>query len=115
MMSQPKHIHMHFFDFSDNGLNIACSNSNKLVGIRHYYRNYQDHPSRIVRAYRKTRTWLTDHFVIADRRFENIYSFTFFVTICILGIVSAYLNLQLGGDAVGYDVDKIQKYKPDDK
>lgn len=102
-----------YLNFSDNGLNKSCSNSHNFIGIRHYYRNYEHHPSRIVRAYRQTRTWLTDHFNFADRVFENIYSFTFLVTIIILGIWSAYLNLQVGGETGGLDVDRTQK--PNDK
>lgn len=62
-----------------------------------------------MRAYRQTRTWLTDHFNFADRKFENIYSFTFLVTIVILGILSTYLNLQVGGETGGLDVDRTKK------
>lgn len=78
-----------------------------LVNIRHHYRNYEYHPSRIVRAYRKTRTWLTDHFVLAENRFENIYSFAFLATIGILMIFVGWLNLQLGGEAGGFDVNRL--------
>lgn len=79
--------------------------------IRHHYRNYEHHPWRVVRAYRITRTWLTEHFVISDRRFENIYSFSFLVCVVIALFISACLNLQLGGEAGGLDIDRTQTVK----
>lgn len=94
------------------GVNALKLKTPNLVIIRHHYRNYNYHPSRIVRAYRMTRTWLTDHFVIAEKRFENIYSFLMLLTTAILFIVITMLNLQVGGEAGGLDVDHLNK---DDK
>lgn len=82
--------------------------------IRHYYRNYEYHPSRIVRAYRITRTWLTDHFVIAEKRMENIYSFLMLLTTAVLLVYIGFLNLQVGGEAGGYDTNKIPQIATDD-
>lgn len=101
-------------NLSENQSSNQRLSSDHFAGIRYYYRNYEHHPSRIVRAYRQTRTWLTDHFYIADRRFENIYSFTFLVTFGVVGIITVYLNLGLGGESGGYDVDRTQKPKSND-
>lgn len=87
-----------------NPLKLKTSNN---VSIRHYYRNYDYHPNRLVRAYRMTRTWLTDHFVIADNRFENIYSFTFLVTVLVAFIFVSWLNLHVGGEAGDFDKNKL--------
>lgn len=84
-------------------------NTPNLIVIRHHYRNYNYHPSRIVRAYRMTRTWLTDHFVIAEKRMENIYSFMMLLTTAVLLVFVGWLNLQEGGEAGGFDVDRLKK------
>lgn len=81
--------------------------SPNVVNIRHHYRNYEYHPSPIIRAYRRTRTWLTDHFVLAENRFENIYSFTFLVTVAILLMLVGWLDLQVGGESGGLDVNRL--------
>lgn len=79
-----------------------------FIAVRHHYRNYDYHPSRIVRAYRITRTWLTDHFVIAEKRLENIYSFLILLTTAVLLVIVARLNLQLGGEAGGFDINRLK-------
>lgn len=84
------------------------------IAIRQYYRNYEYHPSRIVRAYRITRTWLTDHFVIAEKRMENIYSFLILLTTAVLFIFVGLLNLQVGGEAGGFDVNKLEQIDKND-
>lgn len=94
-------------------LNILETTTTNITTIRHHYRNHEYHPNRIVRAYRITRTWLTDHFVIAENRFENVYSFTFLVTIAILFFLVSYLNLQMGGEAGGLDANRIPQSKQD--
>lgn len=86
-----------------------------FIVVRHHYRNTDYHPSKIVRAYRMTRTWLTDHFVIADNRMENLYSFTMLATTAILFVFAGWLNLQEGGEAGGYDVNKIKPKDSDKK
>lgn len=99
-----------FFSHSiDNASILLASNTPSIVAIRNHYRNHQYHPSRIVRAYRKTRTWFTEHFVLAERPFENAYSFSFLLSTGILFIFVSYLNLQLGGGSGGLDVDKTQQ------
>lgn len=83
-----------------------------MTTIRHHYRNYQHHPLRIVRAYRKTRTWLTDHFVIAENRFENIYSFTFLVIVGLACLLTMWVNPKLGGEAGDFDRNKLAPKTP---
>lgn len=90
------------FILLDDNASIA-SNPN-LTAIRQYYRNTDYHPSKIVRAYRMTRTWLTDHFVIGERRFENIYSGSFIVVFAIFFIIILYVNIEVGNE--GLDVDR---------
>lgn len=97
--------------FSGGTVHILRPITPSLTTIRHHYRNYEHHPWRIVRAYRKTRTWLTDHFVISEKRFENIYSFSFLVTVVIAFFITTTLNLQLGGEAGGLDVDRTNTTK----
>lgn len=84
------------------------STTPNLIAVRHHYRNYEYHPSKIVRAYRMTRTWLTEHFVIAEKRMENIYSFLILLFTAILFIFVCTLNLQLGGEAGDFDVNKLK-------
>lgn len=91
------------------------STTPSFIVIRHHYRNTDYHPSRIVRAYRITRTWLTDHFVIADNRLENIYSFSMLLTTAILFVVAAWLNLQVGGEAGDFDTNKLKPKDSDKK
>lgn len=89
-------------------MNALRTSTPNVTAIRHHYRNTDYHPSKIVRAYRMTRTWLTDHFIIADNRIENIYSFSMLVTTAILLLLACWLNLQEGGEAGGYDVNRIK-------
>lgn len=97
-------------------MNLLRSKTPNTIGIRHHYRNYEYHPNRIVRAYRQTRTWLTDHFVLAENRFENIYSFSFLVTFGVLLCFVGWLNLQVGGEAGDFDTNKLPPKDPvDDK
>lgn len=55
-----------------------------------------------------TRTWLTDHFVIADNRIENLYSFMMLFTAAFLLVFVGWLNLQVGGEAGDYDTNKLK-------
>lgn len=87
--------------------------SPNLIAVRHHYRNNEYHPSRIVRAYRMTRTWLTEHFVIAEKRMENIYSFLMLLTTAVLIIFVGWLNLQPGGEAGNFDANKLEAVKND--
>lgn len=96
-------------------MNTLRSTTPSFNIIRHHYRNTDYHPSRIVRAYRVTRTWLTDHFVIADNRMENIYSFSMLLTTAILLIVACWLNLQVGGESGGFDTNKLTPKDSDKK
>lgn len=107
-MFEIRKVLIFFLILSVNGTCLLRSTSPNFIIINQYYRNYEHHPWRIVRAYRKTRNWLTDHFVLSDQRFENIYSFSFLVVVGIALIITCYLNLQMGGAEGGYDVDKTQ-------
>lgn len=59
--------------------------------------------------YRKTRTWLTDHFLISDRRIENIYSFSFLAMIAIATIYIIYFDWIGGTTGLDHDVNKVKK------
>lgn len=67
-----------------------------------------------MRAYRKTRTWLTDHFVIAEKRMENIYSFFMLLTTAVLFVLVTWLNLQEGGESGGLDTNKLKTISAND-
>lgn len=104
-----------FTSYSGFGTNaLVSAKPLNSVAIRHYYRNYEHHPSRIVRAYRKTRTWLTEHFVIAEKRMENIYSFLMLLTTAVLFVFVGWLNLQEGGEAGGLDTNKLKTIDSND-
>lgn len=97
---------------------IFSATGTKYVGvpnvstIRHYYRNEKRHPSRIVRMYRRTRTWLTDHFIISDRRIENIYSFSLLAIIFIATVYIFFFDLFMkGASGQRYDDNSLEKYK----
>lgn len=94
--------------FSEAERQLLHLTPSKQTSIRNHYRNTDYHPSIIVRAYRKIRTWLTDHFVIAEHRLENIYSISIIITFAFLGILFLYLDYH-GGAAGGLDDIKIDK------
>lgn len=95
-------------------MNVLRSTAPNFIAIRHHYRNTDYHPSKVVRAYRMTRTWLTDHFIIADNRIENIYSFTMLLTTALLFVFVGWLNLQLGGEAGDFDTNKLKAVDAND-
>lgn len=81
------------------------------MALRNHYYNREHHPSKLVRAYRKTRNWLTEHFVFSEQRIENIYSAYILV---ILFVALCYINWFYtisGGPNAGLDVDQTQKKK----
>lgn len=79
--------------------------------LRNHYYNSDYHPSKIVRAYRKTRVWLTEHFVLADQRIANIYSASLLVTVFIAFWFVNWFFTFSGGPNAGLDVDQTQKKK----
>lgn len=79
--------------------------------LRNHYYNKQYHPSKIVRAYRNTRNWLTEQFVFSDRRIDNMYSTWILVVLFFAFCYVNWLFTLSGGPNAGLDVDQIQKKK----
>lgn len=66
-----------------------------------------------MRAYRQTRTWLTEHFVLAEHRLANMYSASILLTLVIAIIWVFYLDFVI--DFLGgHDIDRTEK-KTDNK
>lgn len=100
------------FYFPDNDRHTLVSfKTPYCMPSRNYYYNTEHHPSKIVRGYRKTRNWLTEHFVFSDRRISNMYSaYIMLIFFSAFFWVLWYFDLS-GGPNAGLDVDRTQKKK----
>lgn len=101
-----------FFSPSDKEKHPLTSFKTPLcMTLRNHYYNTKYHPSKIVRAYRKTRNWLTEQFVFAEHRISNIYSASLMLTFFIAFWYVNWFFTFSGGPNAGLDVDQTQKKK----